>query len=91
MAATITLRFAATCRDCGAALAPGDRARFYGRGRVYGTACHANSGENAARATGAAAFFARRKSGPCEDAPCCGCCGPQGDGSGYGGNYYGDR
>ncbi len=25
----------------------------------------------------------------CEDAPCCGCCGPQGDGDYYG-RYYGD-
>lgn len=24
------------------------------------------------------------KNGPCEDAPCCGCCGPQGDGDYYG-------
>lgn len=26
----------------------------------------------------------KRKTGRCEDAPCCGCCGPQGDGDYYG-------
>jgi hypothetical protein len=26
----------------------------------------------------------RRSGGMCEDAPCCGCCGPQGDGDYYG-------
>jgi hypothetical protein len=26
----------------------------------------------------------KRKTGHCEDAPCCGCCGPQGDGDYYG-------
>ena len=26
----------------------------------------------------------KRKYGRCEDAPCCGCCGPQGDGDYYG-------
>lgn len=26
----------------------------------------------------------KRKHGRCEDAPCCGCCGPQGDGDYYG-------
>jgi DnaJ-class molecular chaperone len=36
----IELRWPATCRDCGAALMAGDRARYYGRGRVYGLDCH---------------------------------------------------
>jgi len=70
MAATITLRFAATCRDCGAELPAGSRARFYGRGRVYGTTCHANAGENSPRAS----RYPSRPRGRCEDAPCCGCC-----------------
>ena len=29
-------------------------------------------------------FEHKRKHGRCEDAPCCGCCGPQGDGDYYG-------
>ena len=84
MAATITLRFAATCRDCGADLPAGTVARFYGRGRVYGTTCHANSerpvafgstGENAPRyARTRSNAYAPRPRGRCEDAPCCGCC-----------------
>jgi len=36
----ITLRYPATCADCGASLEAGDPARYYGRGRVYGTECH---------------------------------------------------
>ena len=40
MAKTITLKFDGTCRDCGATLAAGTTARWYGRGRVYGTECH---------------------------------------------------
>jgi hypothetical protein len=40
MAKTITLQYAAACRDCGAELQPGAKARWYGRGRVYGLDCH---------------------------------------------------
>lgn len=36
----IKLRYAATCADCGAPLIAGDRARYYGRGKVYGVDCH---------------------------------------------------
>ncbi len=37
---TITLKFEGKCADCGAVLAVGSRARWYGRGRVYGLDCH---------------------------------------------------
>jgi len=37
---TITLKYAGKCADCGAALPVGTRARWYGRGRVYGLTCH---------------------------------------------------
>ena len=37
---TITLKFAGKCADCGAVLPVGTRARWYGRGRVYGLDCH---------------------------------------------------
>ncbi len=40
MARTITLKYDATCLDCGTKLAAGERARYYGRGRVYGIECH---------------------------------------------------
>lgn len=40
---TITLKYAAKCRDCGAELSPGTTARWYGRGRVYGLTCHEDS------------------------------------------------
>jgi len=45
----INLRYAATCADCGAPLIPGDRARYYGRGKTYGVDCHTKA-ESAERA-----------------------------------------
>ncbi len=47
MAKTITLRYPARCADCGAHLPKGSRARWYGRGRIYGIDCHdrAESGQ----------------------------------------------
>ena len=36
----ITLKFAGKCTDCGAELAVGSTARWYGRGRIYGLTCH---------------------------------------------------
>lgn len=36
----IRLEYPATCKDCGAELKPGAEARYYGKGRVYGTKCH---------------------------------------------------
>lgn len=41
MAKTITLKYAGVCADCGARLPAGSRARWYGRGKVYGLTCHA--------------------------------------------------
>lgn len=40
MAKVIELRFPATCRDCGAELPVGSKAKWYGKGRVYGLTCH---------------------------------------------------
>lgn len=45
----INLKYDATCADCGAPLIPGDRARYYGRGKVYGVDCHTKA-ESAERA-----------------------------------------
>ncbi len=39
-ARVIRLKFAGTCADCGAHLPVGAPARWYGRGKVYGTECH---------------------------------------------------
>lgn len=41
MARTITLRYDATCRDCGADLPAGTKAKYYKRGFIYGLTCHA--------------------------------------------------
>jgi len=38
--AKIKLKFPAFCKDCGEYLEIGTTVRYYGRGRVYGTACH---------------------------------------------------
>lgn len=43
--ATITLKRPAKCKDCGADLPAGSRARYYGRGQIYGTECHENPRE----------------------------------------------
>ena len=40
MARLITLKYPATCEDCGAQLKKGQEARYYGFGRVYGASCH---------------------------------------------------
>ena len=40
MAKTITLRYDARCKDCGAHLPAGTRARYYKRGFIYGFDCH---------------------------------------------------
>lgn len=41
----ITLKFAGTCKDCGAELEAGSKAKWYGRGRIYGMECHDKPGE----------------------------------------------
>jgi len=42
MAKIITLKYAGRCADCGAHLPVGTRAKWYGRGKVYGLNCHSN-------------------------------------------------
>ena len=80
MAKTITLKFPGVCADdlCGATLQVGDKGRWYGRGRVYGIGCH---DKNVAVANEGIRWVAGRgavqANGMCEDAPCCGCCGPE--------------
>jgi hypothetical protein len=74
----LTLKFPATCADknCGAALPAGTRAKWYGRGRVYGLDCHE-------RPEGAGRSARSVVSTRCEDYPCCGHGpAPQGDGGG---------
>jgi len=79
MAKTITLKFAGKCADtqCGAVLSVGTKARWYGRGRVYGMDCHDKVEGGIRWANGRAV----QANGMCEDAPACGCCGPEGLGA----------
>ena len=41
MATTITLKYSGYCQDCSAPLPVGTKAKWYGRGKVYGIECHA--------------------------------------------------
>lgn len=71
----ITLQYAAQCRDCGTELPVGSRARWYGRGKVYGIGCHADTRATAS-GDGLKWWGGQRvRASRCEDAPCCGCCG----------------
>ena len=54
----LSLRYAATCADCGARLEAGARARYYGPRQVYGVDCHANGNPEP-----------RRPGGPVDDTP----------------------
>jgi hypothetical protein len=81
MAKTITLKFAGKCADCGTPLPVGTKAKWYGRGRVYGLDCHSKPASNESKykshyfyspTTGNEWY--QNKNGRCEDAPCCGCC-----------------
>ena len=38
----IKLKYSAKCRECGADLPVGSRARYYGRGKIYGVDCHSS-------------------------------------------------
>ena len=93
MIRTITLKYAGHCTECSAPLPKGTRARWSGRGRVFGLACHAPAAAKPAPDVDDAGIRwvagrgGVRANGMCEDAPCCGCCGPNGDGWAIG--FYG--
>jgi len=76
---TISLKYAGKCADCGAHLPAGTKAKYYGPRKIYGLSCHKKDGNPVAWIAGG------RSGGMCEDAPCCGCCGP---GTGGPGDYY---
>jgi len=78
MVKTITLKFPGKCKDCGTTLGVGTTALWYGRGVIYGRDCH----DDKADADELGITWDSNKgvavqwNGMCEDAPCCGCCGP---------------
>lgn len=79
MAKTITLKFEGKCADknCGATLPAGSRAKWYGRGRVYGLDCHDKPQSNRVNyfySPSTGNEWSQNSNGRCEDAPCCGCC-----------------
>ena len=76
MPRTITTNYDGSCADCGAALPAGSKARYYGRGKLYGVTCHGDSTDTD---NGDDYSFGGR----CEDYPCCGHGPPpMGDGGG---------
>lgn len=89
MAKTITLKYPARCADpsCGASLEAGTLAVWYGRGRVYGRGCHADKRGPGRASTGGGKLVwwegKQVRGTRCEDAPCCGCCGPGSDDPAY--------
>lgn len=89
---TITAKFDGRCRRCKGPIAAGTKIRFGGRGLTYHLAaeCELDVTDNAdnpyaadrrapvlitRNADGDVIDFRNRR-GRCEDAPCCGCCGP---------------
>ena len=85
MAKTITLKFEGKCadRNCGAILPVGTKAKWYGRGKVYGLSCHETPFEvrkfskrrvNEFYSPTTGNSWSQNANGRCEDAPCCGCC-----------------
>lgn len=72
MARQMTARYRGTCRGCGARIQPGDQILYGGRGNTTCLDCNGEARE----------LTYKQRYGRCEDAPCCGCCGPYGDGGG---------
>ena len=48
MAKTIFLKYAGRCSDCGTSLSVGTKAKWYGRGKVYGLDCHSRDSSGGA-------------------------------------------
>ena len=75
MSRVITLKYAGRCSDCGSSLPVGARARWYGRGRVYGLDCHdhyTTSDGQAPRVSNFTTSGGTFTKCNCEDYPCCG-------------------
>jgi hypothetical protein len=68
-------RFAGRCRECGGAVDVGDDVRWLGRGKGVVHAAFDCTGEDNRTW--------KQRYGRCEDAPCCGCCGPNLYGGGW--------
>jgi len=70
---TMTARFAGTCADTGAAIAPGDTIQYDRRTKRTILLKKAAGYVSDVIETSGGTFY-RNKAGRCEDAPCCGCC-----------------
>ena len=77
MAKTIVLKYQGKCADCGAILPIGSKARWYGRGRVYGIGCHEKAEYTTSNGRKPSVSYITTSGGTfascnCEDYPCCG-------------------
>ena len=74
---TITLKYAGKCKDCGARLPKGSKAKWYGKGIVYGLDCHGSDNQTTANGRAPEVSYYSTASGDysscnCIDYPCCG-------------------
>lgn len=69
----IRLQYKARCRACGTSLPEGARARYYGRGRVYGVDCHDKDDNPINEQSPVIEEYPTVGHCTCEDRPCCGC------------------
>lgn len=67
-------RYAGTCADTGAAIAPGDLIQYDRTTKRTVLIQKANTTYVAHVIRTSGGTFYRNKNGRCEDAPCCGCC-----------------
>lgn len=70
-------KYDGTCRSCGGAIEAGEEIKWSRGAGARHINCGASSARYGITQEGTRAY---RSNGMCEDAPCCGCCGPQGDG-----------
>jgi hypothetical protein len=92
LAVLMYAKYAGTCRECRGAVGRGDLIVYAGRsgGARHRACCPTNGNYRWARGArrretaATAERYEGRAGGTCEDAPACGCCGPQGDGDYYG-------
>lgn len=79
MKKTLIAKYKSTCFECGQAITPGQKIKFYGSHHSEHENCQ-TAGESSGQSAGVVTFqtsggsFTRNSRGRCEDAPCCGCC-----------------
>ena len=72
---TMIARYPGRCMSCAGTIHRGSRIAYHGRGRIdcYDCLDSDQAGVTTIRFS-SGAVVTQRRSGRCEDAPCCGCC-----------------